>query len=187
MRYHRRCTSSASKLLQKPRRQAAQLLALELKLSAGIFDGSALENGHFQPRKVAAGASLSALTRAPPSVVTRKIQKGAQSITKLFLTRKFGSVLYSIVGYLLAIHLARRFCVSHTLCLCWGAVMPATDKDKAAKAARCGKCKTCLNPKSKRKCLDPKQPQEQQAAAAQFSSPVTRRQPDAGRGSRRVR
>ena len=47
--------------------------------------------------------------------------------------------------------------------------------------------KTCLNPKSKRKCLDPKQPQEQQTAAAQFSSPITRRQSDAGRGSRRVR
>ena len=41
-----------------------------------------------------------------------------------------------------------------------------------------------LNPKSKRKCLDPKQPQEQQAAAAPISSPMTRRrQSDAGRGS----
>ena len=47
--------------------------------------------------------------------------------------------------------------------------------------------KNCLNLKSKRKCLDPKQPQEQQTAAAQFSSPITRRQSDAGRGSRRVR
>ena len=47
--------------------------------------------------------------------------------------------------------------------------------------------KKCLNLKSKRKCLDPKQPQEQQTAAAQFSSPITRRQSDAGRGSRRVR
>ena len=65
--------------------------------------------------------------------------------------------------------------------------MPNSNKQKAAKAARCGKCKNCLNPKSKRKCLDPKQPQEQQTAAAQFSSPITRRQSDAGRGSRRVR
>ena len=68
-----------------------------------------------------------------------------------------------------------------SLCVC---VRGNTDTKERAKAARCGECKTCLNPKSKRKCLDPK-PQEQQAAAtaaAAFSSPVTRRRP-AGRGS----
>ena len=54
--------------------------------------------------------------------------------------------------------------------------MPDTAKKQAAKAARCGKCKNCLNPKD--------QPQEQQAAAAPFSSPMTRRrQSDAGRSS----
>ena len=59
--------------------------------------------------------------------------------------------------------------------------MPNSNKQKVAKAARCGKCKNCLNPKSKRKCTNPQQGQQAAATSAAFSSPVTRRRP-AGRG-----
>ena len=62
-------------------------------------------------------------------------------------------------------------------------VMGNTDKKERAKAARCGECKNCLNLKSKRKCTNPQQGQQAAATSAAFSSPVTRRQSDAGRGS----
>ena len=64
--------------------------------------------------------------------------------------------------------------------------MPANhNKQKEAKAARCGKCKNCVRYGTKKECLNPK-PQDQQAAAATaaaFSSPVARQRRSAGRGS----
>merc|ERR1712023_559401 len=56
-------------------------------------------------------------------------------------------------------------------------------KQKAAKLARCGKCKNCLNPESKRKCTNPRQGQQAAATSEAFSSPVARRRRPAGSGS----
>ena len=67
-----------------------------------------------------------------------------------------------------------------SLCVC---VMGNIDKKERAKAARCGECKICLNPKSKRKCTNPQQGQQAAVTSAAFSSPVARRRRSAGRGS----
>ena len=90
---------------------------------------------------------------------------------------------YSVVYVLVSDRSISReaFAGTRFLCAVLGG-MPANNKQKAQKGARCGMCKNCVKYGTKKKCLNPKdQPQEQQAAAAQFSSPVTRRQSDAGR------
>ena len=107
---------------------------------------------------------------------------------RLRTVSKHSFIYIKLCRYLLAVHFARGF-VARTSFLCAASGgMPANNKKTAQKNARCWKCKNCVKYGTKKKCLNPKdQPQEQQAAAAPFSSPVTRRQSDAGRGSRRVR